>query len=181
MPNLTAKVEYYKILRAAGSCRVNSGLWLQMLVKALTFSYKLLSPNGGTDSLKYNKRPPQSLLSPLYCGSEVPILTLGPLPHSPPSLFLFWVILTSLLLSTYVIILFSSLPLLFSCVPFSLLRSSCLSSIPSSPQGQLVCVELTTRQLLHCLLSLSSCPLRNNAQPCLANHQPQWQQYRTPT
>lgn len=72
-------------------------------------------------------------------------------------------------------------PLLFSCVPFSLLRSSCLSSIPSSPQGQLVCVELTTRQLLHCLLSLSSCPLHNNAQPCLANHQPRWQQYRTPT
>lgn len=75
----------------------------------------------------------------------------------------------------------SSSSLVFSCVPFSLLRSSCLSSIPSSPQGQLVCVELTTRQLLHCLLSLSSCPLRNNAQPCLANHQPQWQQYRTPT
>lgn len=86
--------------------------------------------------------------------------------------------------STYAIFLFSS------AFPFSLLHSSHLSSPPFPPppppppppiQGQLVCVELTTRQLLHCLLSQSSCPLHNNTQPRLANQQPPWQQYRTPT
>lgn len=101
----------------------------------------------------------QSLVSPFDCGSGVLFLTtrlpyFGP-PSSSLNLFIF---------------------------PF-LLLSSCLSIFPSStsPQGQLVCEELTTRQLLHCLLSLSSCPLHNNARPCSTNHQPEPQQYGTPT
>lgn len=74
--------------------------------------------------------------------------------------------------STYTIFLSSSVFFFF------LLHSSHLSSPLSPPppaptQGQLVCVELTTRQLLHCLFSQSSCPLHNNTQPHLANQQPQ--------
>lgn len=86
---------------------------------------------------------------------------------------------------TYSIFLTSSLlPLLLCNPPIPPPTSPTpLLLLPPSlpPQGQLVCVELTTRQLLHCLLSPSSCPLHNNTQPRLANHRPQSQQYRTPT
>lgn len=80
----------------------------------------------------HHTSPP--LLSPLYCGSEIPI----PLPHSPPSLFLFWTILSSssLLLLTYVIILFSSSSLLLcSLFPPPLLLSLLNPLLPPGPAG----------------------------------------------
>lgn len=128
--------------------------------------------------VEYKKDYTQSLLSCPDCGSEVPFLILELFPHPSPFLFLnLFSFISSP--STYAIFL-------YSVFFFFLLHSSQLSSPLSPPppaptQGQLVCVELTTRQLLHCLFSQSSCPLHNNTQPHLANQQPQWQQYRTPT
>lgn len=100
------------------------------------------------------------LLSPLYPPTfDPPLLPSSSIPFSSPPLFLL------------------SSPLLF---PPPLLPSL-LTPLLLPPQGQLVCVELTTRQLLHCLRSPSSCPLHNNTQSRSANHQPGPQQYRTPT
>lgn len=128
--------------------------------------------------LPYKSLPHKASFLPLTVGQKSFFSPSAPLfPY--PSLF-FLILLFPRLLS-HPPIPSSHLPLL----SFPFFCSSCLSSLPppssSSPKGQLVCVELTTRQLLHCLLSPSSCPLHNNTQPCSANQQPEPQQYRTPT
>lgn len=121
-------------------------------------------------------KPP---FSPLTVGQKSPFLTLALLlPSCPPP--------SDPLPFTYPVS--SPLPPLLHSYPFLcsglLLWSLLTPQLPPPPpphQGQLVCVELTTRQLLHCLLSPSSCPLHNNTQPCSANQQHRQQQYPTPT
>lgn len=134
------------------------------------------APSANMVALQHKSLPHKASFLPLTVGQKSLFSPLAPLLP----LFL---LSSSIHLSPPLLLISSSSPLLHSPLPPPLLLSPLIfpSSSFSSPQGQLVCVELTTRQLLHCLLSLSSCPLHNNTQLGLANHRPGPQQYKTPT